>query len=71
MVGKSTTKPKGTRKPGRHRKGQNLRYINEHRRAKSHVRKIKKHLDHHPSDKVAVKDLAWYETWPDRGTARP
>lgn len=43
-------------------KGHNLRYIRENRQAKSHIRRIKRHLKRHgDTDKVAVKELARYE----------
>lgn len=68
MVGKSTTKVRGTRKPGRNRKGQNTRYINESRFAKSHIRRIKKHLKRYgDKDKVAVAELQRYQGFPSRG----
>jgi hypothetical protein len=62
MVGKATTKIKGTRKPGRNRKGQNLKYISERRHAKSHIRRIRAHLARYgKKDKKAVETQAWYE----------
>lgn len=47
---------KKNRKVGRNKKNpQNLRYINERRHNKSHLRRITKHLKKHPNDKVAEK----------------
>jgi hypothetical protein len=41
---------------------QNLRYINERRHQKSHVRRINKHIARYGnSDKVAVKALELYK----------
>lgn len=46
------------RKFGRDKKsGSNLRYINEHRRTKSHIRRMTKHLKRFPDDVVATKEL--------------
>jgi hypothetical protein len=43
-------------KQGRQKKTmQNLRYINERRHAKSHLRRTTKHCKSHPNDKVAEK----------------
>lgn len=62
MVGKAATKVKGTRKPGRNRKGQNLRYIGERRHQKSHIRRIKTHLRRYGTNDLQAKaSLQWYE----------
>lgn len=48
-------------KQGRQRKsGQNLRYINENRHVKSHIRRIKKHLAKRPQDSIAAAALVSY-----------
>lgn len=45
-------------KAGRQRKsGQNLRYFNENRHTKSHIRRIKKHLLRFVGDKAAAAAL--------------
>lgn len=50
-------------KAGRQKKhGQNLKYINEDRHKKSHIRRIKKHLVRFLNDKVAVAALETYKT---------
>lgn len=57
---------KKNRKVGRSKKSaSNLRYINEHRHTKSHIRRITKHLVRFPDDKAAqdaleIKKLALY-----------
>lgn len=49
-------------KKDRHSKSkQNLRYINERRHAKSHVKRLKKHLETQPDDKLAKIALAKYK----------
>jgi len=48
-------------KIGRQKKsGQNLRYFNEDRHTKSHIRRIKKHLLRFPSDISAVDTMKYY-----------
>ena len=48
-------------KIGRQKKsGQNLRYFNEDRHAKSHIRRIKRHLSRFPSDLAAVGTMQYY-----------
>lgn len=55
-------KQKGSRKVGRHKKkGHNLRYINENRHEKSHIRRLTKHLTRFPDDAVAAKALTEYK----------
>jgi len=50
------------RKIGRIKKSsQNLRYRNENRHEKSHVRRIAKHLKRFPDDKVATRELQRYK----------
>lgn len=50
------------RKIGRIRKtAQNLRYKNEHRHEKSHIKRITKHLRRFPADKVAETALRTYK----------
>ncbi|MGE0677792.1 hypothetical protein [Pseudolabrys sp.] len=46
------------KKQGRSKKSpQNLRYINERRHAKSHVKRIEKHLKKFPDDPIAKEAL--------------
>jgi hypothetical protein len=48
-------------KAGRKKKSaQNLRYINEQRHDKSHVRRLKLHCARFPSDKTGAATLAYY-----------
>lgn len=50
------------RKIGRSkRNGQALRYKNERRRERSHVRRISKHLEKHQNDNYAKAMLAQYK----------
>lgn len=50
------------KKQGRTRKSaQNLRYINEGRHNKSHVRRIEKHLKRFPMDVGAAQALRLYQ----------
>ena len=43
------------------RSAQNLRYINESRHNKSHVRRISKHLHRFANDSEAIKALRLYQ----------
>lgn len=55
----STDKHGKSTKAGRNRKsGQNLKYFNESRHVKSHIRRIKKHLIRFAGDKAAIAALA-------------
>ena len=65
-------KQKG-RKIGRAKKsGQNARYINEARHAKSHVRRITKHLDRYgDNDKIAAAALTTYKAKAGYMSTRP
>jgi len=48
-------------KAGRQKKsGQNLRYINEQKHDKSHVRRLVRHCARFPGDKKGAASLAWY-----------
>jgi hypothetical protein len=58
-----TAKQKTQRKYGRNRKsGQNIAYKLEHRREKSHVRRIKRHLLRYGRDEAACSALIRYAT---------
>ncbi len=49
-------------KVGRQRKrGQNLRYINENRHTKSHIRRLKVHTSRFPADIEAAATLGYYK----------
>jgi len=49
------------RKIGRQKKsGQNLRYFNEDRHAKSHIQRLKKHLVRFPADKAGEATMKYY-----------
>lgn len=63
---------RGARKLGRIRKSpQNLRYKNERRHEKSHVKRIAKHLKRHPNDKVAVSEHTRYRAAAGYMSTRP
>lgn len=50
-------------KQDRHRKSaQNLRYINEQRHDKSHVRRLRRHLERFPGDNRAKASFEFYKT---------
>ncbi len=58
----TNTGGKGNKKKDRNKKSiQNLRYINEHRHDKSHIRRITKHLLAQPNDQTAIKALEMYK----------
>ena len=60
------------RKVGRHKKSaHNLRYKNERRHEKSHVRRIAKHLTRHPDDKVAIAEHKRYQIAAGYISAKP
>ena len=49
-------------KVGRQRKrGQNLRYINENRHTKGHIRRLKVHTSRFPTDVRAADTLSYYK----------
>ena len=61
-MAKSQDTKKGSRKVDRNRKSaQNQRYLLERRHAKSHVKRLKVHLNRFSGDEVAQKALAKYQ----------
>lgn len=63
---------KKNRKQDRTRKSaQNVRYRNERRHEKSHVRRISAHLKKHPGDKTAVNELTRYKAAAGYMSTRP
>jgi hypothetical protein len=55
-------KGKSSKKDRQKKSAQNLRYINEQRHDKSHVRRLLAHLARFPQDKKGAESLAYYRT---------